>query len=78
VSADYHGLPTPRTTLRTGYLEGLLWCKGGCRHQAPADPQKLVDTGRGDVLLISESQSRPSADGAGASWTSPAMLPPST
>ena len=42
-------LPMPRTTLRAGYLEGLLWCKGGCPHQAHADLQKLVDNGRGDV-----------------------------
>ena len=44
-------LPTPRTTLHARYLDVLVWCKGGCRHQAPADLQKLVDTGHGDVPL---------------------------
>ena len=38
--------------LRAGYVCVLVWCKGGCRHQAEADLQKLVDTGRGDVPLI--------------------------
>jgi len=40
-------LPTPRTMLRAGYLEVLVWCKGGCLHQPPADLQKLVEEGRG-------------------------------
>ena len=30
----------------------LVWCKGGCQHQAEADLQKLIDAGRGDVPLI--------------------------
>ena len=47
----YHGLPTPRTTLRARYVSLLVWCKGGCRHQADADLQKLIDAGRGDVPL---------------------------
>ena len=46
------GLPTPHTTLRAGYVEVLVWCKGGCHHQAPADLQALVDAGRGDLPLI--------------------------
>ena len=29
-----------------------MWCKGGCRHRAPAGLAKLVETGRGDVPLI--------------------------
>jgi hypothetical protein len=29
----------------------LVWCKA-CRHQADADLQRLVDTGRGDTPLI--------------------------
>ena len=33
----YHGLPTPRTTLRARYVSLLVWCKGGCQHQAEAD-----------------------------------------
>jgi hypothetical protein len=44
-------LPTPRTTLRTSYVALLVWCKGGCQHQAEADLHRLVETGRGDVPL---------------------------
>jgi hypothetical protein len=44
------GLPTARTTLRTGYTRVLVFCNS-CRHQAAADLQALVDTGRGDVPL---------------------------
>jgi hypothetical protein len=29
----------------------LVWCKGGCQHQAHADLQALVESGRGDVPL---------------------------
>jgi hypothetical protein len=29
----------------------LVWCKGGCQHQADADLHRLVDSGRGDVPL---------------------------
>jgi hypothetical protein len=47
----YYGLPTPRTTLRARYVTLLVWCKGGCQHQAEADLQKLIDAGRGDVPL---------------------------
>ena len=32
VADDYHGLPTPRTTLAASYVVVLVWCKGGCRH----------------------------------------------
>jgi hypothetical protein len=46
-----HGLPTPRTTLRARYVSLLVWCKGGCQHQAEADLQALIDAGRGDVPL---------------------------
>jgi hypothetical protein len=45
------GMPTPRSTLRARYVTLLVWCKGGCRHQAEADLQGLVETGRGDVPL---------------------------
>ena len=45
------GRPTPRTTLRTGYVRVLVWCKA-CRHRRDADLQALVDAGRGDVPLI--------------------------
>ena len=48
----YHGLPTPRTTLRAGYVEVLVWCKGGCGHQAPVDLPALIEAGKGDVPLI--------------------------
>ena len=47
---DYHGLPTPRTTLAASYVCVLVWCKS-CRHQAPADMQKMIDAGKGDVPL---------------------------
>jgi hypothetical protein len=43
--------PTPHTTLCARYLDVLVRCKGSCRHRAPADLQKLVDTGYGDVPL---------------------------
>ena len=43
---DYHGLPTPRTTLAASYVAVLVWCKS-CRHQAQAEMQKLIDAGRG-------------------------------
>ena len=46
-----NGLPTPRTTLRARYVSLLVWCKGGCQHQAEADLQALIDAGRGDVPL---------------------------
>ena len=39
------GLPTPRTTLRARYVSLLVWCKGGCQHQADADLQALIDAG---------------------------------
>jgi hypothetical protein len=48
---DHHELPTPRTTLRTGYVRVLVWCKA-CRHRRDADLQALIDAGRGDVPLI--------------------------
>jgi hypothetical protein len=44
-------LPTARTTLRSRYVQVLVWCKA-CRHQAEANLQALVDAGRGDVPLI--------------------------
>ena len=45
-----HGPPIPRSTLRTGYVRVLVFCKA-CRHQANADLARLVDSGRGDVPL---------------------------
>ena len=50
--AACHGLPTPRITLRARYVSLLVWCRGGCQHQAEADLQALIDAGRGDVPLI--------------------------
>jgi hypothetical protein len=47
------GLPTPRTTLASALRHALVWCKGGCQHQADADLHRLVETGRGDVPLTS-------------------------
>jgi hypothetical protein len=47
-----NGLPTPRTTLRARYVALLVWCKGGCQHQADAYLHCLVESGRGDVPLI--------------------------
>ena len=35
--------------MRARYVSLLVWCKGGCQHQAETDLQKLVDAGRGDV-----------------------------
>ena len=40
-TAGYTACPqTPRTTLRAGCVGVLVWCKGGCRHQAPADRRR--------------------------------------
>ena len=50
-SDAYHDLPTPRSTLRARYVTLLVWCKGGCRHQAETDLHGLVASGRGDVAL---------------------------
>ena len=49
--SDYDDLPTPMSTLRARYVALLVWCKGGCRHQAKADLQGLVESCRGDVPL---------------------------
>ena len=38
-----NGLPTAQTTLRARYVSLLVWCKGGCQHQAEADLQALID-----------------------------------
>jgi hypothetical protein len=43
-------LPTAHTTLRAGFLCVLVWCKA-CHHQAPADLQAIIDSGRGDVPM---------------------------
>jgi hypothetical protein len=48
---DDHDLPTPRSTLQARYVRLLVWCTGGCQHQAEADLHRLVETGRGDVPL---------------------------
>ena len=50
MTTNYHGLPTPRTTLAASYVAVLVWCKS-CRHQAQADLQKMIDADRGDVSL---------------------------
>ena len=39
---DQHELPTPRTTLRTGYVRVRVWCKS-CRRQRDADLQALIE-----------------------------------
>jgi hypothetical protein len=44
-------LPTARSTLRARYVTLLVFCRGGCRHQAEADLHGLVASGRGDVPL---------------------------
>jgi hypothetical protein len=43
-------LPTARTTLRTGYVRVLVFCRS-CRYRAAADLQAIVDAGRGDEPL---------------------------
>jgi hypothetical protein len=49
---DYHSLPTPRSTLRNdNRAQVLVWCKR-CQHQAEADLQALIDSGRGDTPLV--------------------------
>jgi hypothetical protein len=51
MSEAYHEMPTPRTTLAAGFLDVVVWCKGGCRHQAAVDLQALIEAGKGDVPL---------------------------
>jgi hypothetical protein len=46
----YDALPTARTTLRTGYVRVLVFCRS-CRHQADADLRAIINAGRGDVPL---------------------------
>ena len=46
-----HGLPTPRTTLRAGYVRVLVWVQV-MPHRRDADLQALVDAGKGDVPLV--------------------------
>ena len=43
------GLPTPRTTLRARYVALLVWCKGGCQHQAEADPYRSSSSRAGET-----------------------------
>jgi hypothetical protein len=43
-------LPTIRSTHRDGYLCVLVWCRA-CHHQAPADLEGIIDSGRGDIPL---------------------------
>jgi hypothetical protein len=44
-------LPDARRMLpQDGWLCLLVWCTA-CRHQAPADLQAIIDSGRGDVPL---------------------------
>lgn len=50
VAAMSDGLPTPRCTLRTGYVCVHVWCKA-CRHVADADLKALIAAGRGDLPL---------------------------
>ena len=66
--ADHHELPTPRTTLRTGCVRVLVWCKS-CRHRRDADLQALIDAGKGDVPLIQlRSGVRTAAEASRISW----------
>jgi hypothetical protein len=48
--SDDATLPTPRTTLRTGYVRVLVFCRS-CRQRADANLQAIVESGRGDVPL---------------------------
>jgi hypothetical protein len=61
-------LPTACTTLRTGYVRVLVFCKS-CRHQADADLAAIVDAGRGDVPLTElRFPARSAAPHARTSW----------
>ena len=48
---DYHGFPTPQTTLRAGYVRVVLTCRS-CLHQGDADLDALIASGRGDMPLV--------------------------
>ena len=52
-------LPTPRSTLATGYVRVLVWCKA-CRHRADADLPARISAGRGDTPLREFRPSAPS------------------
>jgi hypothetical protein len=43
-------LPTARSMIKQEFLCLLVFCKA-CHHQAPADLQSIVDSGRGGVPL---------------------------
>jgi hypothetical protein len=43
-------LPTARTHLESGWLFCFVWCRA-CHHQGPADLQKIIAAGQGDVPL---------------------------
>jgi len=51
IPPDHHELPTPRSTLATGFVRVLVFCTS-CRHQRDADLQRLITAGHGDVPLI--------------------------
>ena len=61
-SAYHHSLPTPCSALRNSSVCVSVWRKA-CRRQAAADPQRLVDTGRGKAPLI-QSKFRRSNSGS--------------
>ena len=61
------GLPTPRTTLRAGYVRVVLTCRS-CLHQRDADLEALIASGRGDVPLVSCAGSARDADTARSTW----------
>jgi hypothetical protein len=66
--ADHHELPTPRTTLRTGYVRVLVWCKS-CRHRRDADLQGLIDAAAATCRWSScGSAARTAAAGSRISW----------
>ena len=43
-------LPTARSRIKQEFLCLLVFCKA-CHHQAPADLQSIIDSGRGGVPL---------------------------
>jgi hypothetical protein len=47
-------LPTARSMIKQEFLCLLVFCKA-CHHQAPADLQSIIDSGRGGVTMAKDA-----------------------
>ena len=60
--SDYHGLQTPRSTLRDDHARVLVWCKA-CQDQADANLEKLVRCAGGGPQHDHHTGSSPTREG---------------